>query len=175
MFEFLFLTDFLSLFYCCIVVVQLLRDVQFYITPWTAACQTSLSFTISQSLLKLISIESATLSNHLILCHPLPLLPSVLPSPRVFSNGSALLIRWPKYWSFNFNISSSNGYSRLIPFDWQIWSPYSPRDSQEVDFFFFAFSMIQWMLTIWPLAPPPALNPTCTYGSYQFMYYCSPA
>ena len=89
-------------------------------TPWTAAHQTSLSFTISWSLLKLMSIESVMPSNHLILCCPLLLLPSVFPSIRVFSSESALPIRWPKYWSFSFSISSSKEYSWLISFriDW---------------------------------------------------------
>ena len=87
-------------------------------TPWTVACQASLSITNSLSLLKLMSIESVTPSNHLILCHPLLLLPSIFPSIRIFSNESALCIRWPKYWSFS--ISPSNGYSGLIFFriDW---------------------------------------------------------
>ena len=83
-------------------------------TPWTAACQASLSFTISQSLLKLMSIESVMPSNHLILCRPLLLLPSIFPSIRVFSKESALRIRWSKYWSFS--ISPSNEYSGLIAF-----------------------------------------------------------
>ena len=89
-------------------------------TPWTAAHQASLSFTISQSLLKFIFIESVMLSNHLILCHPLLLLPSIFLIIRVFSNESALRIRWPKYWSFSFTISPSNEYSGLISFriDW---------------------------------------------------------
>ena len=89
-------------------------------TPWTAACQASLSITNSQSLLKLMSIESVMPSNHLILCCPLLLLPSIFPSIRVFSNESALCIRWPKYWSFSFNISPSSEYSGLISFrmDW---------------------------------------------------------
>ena len=89
------------------------------VTPWTAAGQASLSFTISQSLLKLMSIESVMPSNHLILCHFL-LLPSIFPSIRVFSNDSVLHIRWPKYWSFSFSISPSNEYSGLISFrmDW---------------------------------------------------------
>ena len=89
-------------------------------TPWTAACQASLSFTVSESLLKLMSIESVMPSNHLILCHPLLLLPSIFPSIRVFSNESMLLMRWPKYWSFSFSINSSNDYSGLISFrmDW---------------------------------------------------------
>ena len=89
-------------------------------TPWTAAHQASLSFTISQSLLKLMSIESAMPSNHLILRHPLLFLPSTFPSIRVFSNESALCIRWPKYWSFSLSISPSNEYLGLISFrmDW---------------------------------------------------------
>ena len=88
--------------------------------PWTAAHQTSLSITNSWSLLKLMSIESVMPSNHLILCHPLLLLPSIFPSIRVFSNELALQIRWPKYWSFSFSISPSNENSRLISFriDW---------------------------------------------------------
>ena len=96
--------------------VQSLSRVQLFSTPWTAAGQASLSITNSQSLLKLISIESMMPSNHLILCHPLLLLPSIFPSIRVFSNESAPHIRWPKYWSFSFNISPSNEYSRLISF-----------------------------------------------------------
>ena len=89
-------------------------------TPWTAAYQTSLSFTISQSLLKLMSIESIMPSNHLILCHPLLFLSSIFPSIKVFSSESALCIRWPKYWSFSFSISHSNEYSGLSSFrvDW---------------------------------------------------------
>ena len=85
-------------------------------TPWTAACQASLSYTISQSLLKLMSIELVMPSNHLILCHPLLLPPSIFPSIRIFSNESALHIRWPKYWSFSFSISPSNECSGLISF-----------------------------------------------------------
>ena len=89
-------------------------------TPWTAACQASLSITNSWSLLKLISTEWVMPSNHLILCWPLLLLPSTFPSIRVFSNDSVLRIRWPKYWSFNFSVSFSNEYSGLISFqiDW---------------------------------------------------------
>ena len=89
-------------------------------TPWTAACQASLSTTNSQSLLKLMSIESVMPSNHLILCHPLLLPPSTFPSIMVFSNESVLCIRWPKYWSFSFSIIPSNEYSGLISFrmDW---------------------------------------------------------
>ena len=105
---------------CRIVVVQLLSLVQLFMTPWTAARQASLSFTISQSLLKLMSIESVMPSNHLILCRPLLLLPSILPSIRVFSSKSVLHIGWPKYWSFSFSISPSSEYLGLISFriDW---------------------------------------------------------
>jgi len=84
------------------------------VTPWTAADQASLSITNSQSLPKLMAIESVMPSNHLIFCHPLLLLPSIIPSIRVFSNESVLHIRWPKYWSFSFNISPSNEHSGLI-------------------------------------------------------------
>ena len=100
--------------------VQSLSYVQLFVTPWTAACQASLSITNSQSLPKLMSIESVMPSNHLILCHPLLLPPSLLPSIRIFSNESALHSRWPKYWSFSFNISPSNEHSGLISFrmDW---------------------------------------------------------
>ena len=94
--------------------------VQLFATPWMAAHRASLSFIICQSLLKLISIESMMPFNHLILCHSLLLLPSIFPSFGVFSNESALCIRWPKYWSFSFSISPSNEYSGLIFFrmDW---------------------------------------------------------
>ena len=98
--------------------VQSLRHVRLFVTPWTAAHQASLSFTLSLSLLKLMSIELVIPSNHLILCRPLLLLPLVFPSIRVFSNELALRIMWPKYWSVN--ISPSNEYSVLISFriDW---------------------------------------------------------
>ena len=98
------------------VVVQLLSHVWLFATPWTAAHQACLPFTISLSLLKFISTESVKTSNHLILCHSLLLLPSIFPSIRVFSNESALRMRRPKYWSFSFSISPSNDYSRLISF-----------------------------------------------------------
>ena len=105
------------------VVVQLLSCVQLFVNPWTAAHQASLSFTISQSLLKLMSIESVMPSNHLILCHPLLLLPSIFPSIRVFSSDpekGSLRIRWPKDWRFSFSINPSNEHSGLISFrmDW---------------------------------------------------------
>ena len=99
-----------------VFVVQSLSRVQLFETRWTAARQTSLSFTISRSLLKFMSTESVMPSNHLVLCCSLFLLPSTFPSIRVFSNESALCIRWPKYWSFDFSISSSNEYSGLISF-----------------------------------------------------------
>ena len=99
--------------------IQLLSCVQLFVTPWTAARQASLSITNSQSLLKLMSIGSVMPSNHLILCRPLLLPPSIFPSIRVFSNESVLRIRWPKYWSFSFSISPSNEYSGLISrMDW---------------------------------------------------------
>ena len=100
--------------------VQSFRHVRLFATPWTAAHQASLFITNSRRLLRLMSIESVMPCNHLILCHPLLLLPSIFPSIRVFSSESALRIRWPKYWSFSFNISPSNKYSGLISFrmDW---------------------------------------------------------
>ena len=102
------------------IVVQLLRCIQLFVTPWTAAFQNSLSFTISWSLLKLMSIESMMPYNHRILLFPFLLLPSIFPSIRVFSNELALCIRWPKCWSFSFSISPSNEYSWLTSFriDW---------------------------------------------------------
>ena len=96
--------------------VQLLSHVRLFVTPWTAAHPASLSITNSQSLLKLISIESVMSCNHLTLCCPLLLLASIFPNIRVFSNESTLRMRWPKYWSFNFSISPSNEYSGLIYF-----------------------------------------------------------
>ena len=100
--------------------VQLLSRVRVFATPWTAARQASPSFTISLSLLRLVSIESLMPSNHLALFRPFLLLPSICPSIRVFSNESVICIRWPKYWRFSFSISPSNGYSGLISFrtDW---------------------------------------------------------
>ena len=109
---------------CCCSVAQLCLTL---CDPMDAACQASLSFTISRSLFKLISIESVIPSNHLVLCHPLVLLPSIFPSIRSFQNDSVLCLRWPKYWSFSFSISPSNEYSGLISFS----TDNSSRDSQE--------------------------------------------
>ena len=115
----LLLLDFAHM-YAIVVAVQLLSRVWLFATPWITAHQASLSFTNSWSLLKLMSIESVMPSNHLILCHPLLLLPSISPSIRVFSNESDLPIRWPKYWSFSFNITPSSKHPGLISFrmDW---------------------------------------------------------
>ena len=103
-----------------VVSVQLLSCVWLFVTPWTTACQASLSITNSWNLPKLMSIKLVLPSNHLILCCPLLLLPLFFPSIRVFSNESVLRIRWPKYWSFSFCINPSNGYSGLDSFrmDW---------------------------------------------------------
>ena len=111
---------FLFFFFCMSVEFQLFSRVQLFVTPWTAAHKASLSITSSWSLLKLMSVESVMPSNHLILCHPLFLLPSIFPTIRVFSNESTLHMRWPKYWSFSFGISPSNEHPGLISFrmDW---------------------------------------------------------
>ena len=107
--------------------VQSLSHVRLFVTPWIAACQDSLSITNSQSLLRLVSITLVMPSDHLILCHPLLLPPSIFPSITVFSNESILHIRWPKYWSYSFSISPSNEYSGLIsvlPMSIQDWFRY---------------------------------------------------
>ena len=115
---------------CSVVVVQSPSRSWLFATPWTAACQASLSFTVSWSLLRLRSIESMMPSNHLILYQPLLLPPSIFPSIRVFSSESAVCIRWTKYWSFS--ISPPNEYSGFdFLYDWLVWSPSCPRDSQE--------------------------------------------
>ena len=114
--------------------VQALSRVRLFATPWTAAHQASLSITSSRSLLKLMSIESVMPSSHLILCRPLLLLPSIFPSIRVFSNESALHIRWPNYWSFSFSISPSNEYSGLISFRMD-WLDFSNTTVQKYQFF----------------------------------------
>ena len=112
--------------------VQLLSDVWHFATPWTTACQASLSITNSRNLLKLMSIELVMPSNHIILCHPLLILPSTFPSIRVFSNESVLCIRWPKYWEFQLQHHSFQWVFRTdFLWDWLVWSPCSPRDSHE--------------------------------------------
>ena len=113
------------LLFSCTVVCNSLQ------IPWAAAQQASLSFTISQSLLKLMPTESVMPNNHLVLCCPLLLLPSIFSSIRVSSNESVLHIRWPKYWHFSFSISPSNEYLGLISFRKLVWSPWNPRDSQK--------------------------------------------
>ena len=113
--------------------VRSLIRVWLFVTLWISACQASLSITNSWTLPKLMPIESVMPSKHLILCCPLLLLPSIFPSIRIFSNESALPIRWPKYWSFSFNISPSNEHPGLISFGMDLLdrSPCSPRDTQE--------------------------------------------
>ena len=111
--------------------VQSLSHARLFVTPWIAACQASLSITNSWISLKLTSIESVMPSSHLILCHPLLLLPPIPPNIRVFSNESALRIRWPKYWSFSFSISPSMNIQDWFPLGWTGWISFSPRDSQE--------------------------------------------
>ena len=127
--------------------VQPLSHVQLFATPWTAAWRASLSFTISQSLLKLISIEWVMPSNQLILCRPLLLLPSIFPSIRVFSNKSVLWIRWPKYGRFSFSISPSNEYSGLISFriDW-------------LDLNIQVYFLPEWLLNHWVFHPEKSLG-----------------
>ena len=112
-----FMVDWNWIFDLYVVVVQSLSHVQLFATPWTAAYQASLSFTISQSLLKLMSIESVMLSNHLIFCCPLLLLLSTFPRMRIFLNELALCIRWPKYWRFGFSISYSNNIQGWFPLE----------------------------------------------------------
>ena len=116
----MFLCQIFLFFNSFVVVVQSLSHVQLFATPWTEACQASLSFTNSRSLFKFMSIESVMPSNHLILCHALLLPPSIFPGIRVFSNESVLHIRWPKYWSFSLSISPSDEYSGQLSFrmDW---------------------------------------------------------
>ena len=118
-------------FYYMIVVVQSPNLIQLFAIPWTAALLASLSLTISQSLPNFMSVASVMLSSHLILWHPL-LLPSIFPSIRVFSNESSVLIRWPKYWNFNFSICPSNEYSGLVSFKIDCFGlSHCPRDSQK--------------------------------------------
>ena len=116
---------------CPLAVVQSLSRVQLFAIPWTTACQASLSFTISWSLLILMSFESVILSDHLILGHLLLFLPSIFPRIRVFSNELALHIRWPKYWSFHFSLGPSNEYSGLFSIRIYCFDLLTVKDSQE--------------------------------------------
>ena len=141
---------------CCLVPKSCLTA-----TPWTAACQAYLSFTISRNLLRLMSIESGLPYNHLLLCYPLLPLLSLFPTIRVFSNDSALCIRWPKNCSFNFSISSSNKYSGLIPLDWLAGSSCSPRDSQDSSLAP-QFESINWIESINSLVISLLYGPTLT-------------
>ena len=135
-----------------LAVVQSLSHVQLFLTPRTAAYQTSLSFTISQSLFKLMSIKSVMLFNHLILCCPLFLLPSIFPSIRVFSNESALHIRWPKYWNFSFSISPAMNIQGwflkidlfdLLAVSWTLKSLLQHHNSKASILWHSAFFMVQ--------------------------------
>ena len=144
--------------------VQFLSCVWLFVTPWTAAHQASLSITNFRSLPKLMSIESVMLSNHLILYHLILLLHSIFPSIRVFSNESALRIRWPKYWSFSFNISPSNEYSGQISFrmDWldllvtqgTLKSLFQHHSSKSLILLCSAFFIVQLSFHTWPLEKP---------------------
>ena len=140
--------------------VQSLSHVQLFATPCTTAHQASRSITNSQSLLKLMPVESVMPSNHLILCHPLLLLSSIFPSIRVFSNESTLCIRWPKYWSFSFNISPLNEYSGLISLrmDWldllavqwtlkSLLQPHSSKASKK-HFYWFTYLWLCWVVIV---------------------------
>ena len=144
-------------FYRTFVIVQLLTHVQLIVTPWTAAHQDPLSSTISQNLFKFMSIESVMLSNHLILCHTLLLLPSIFPSIiRVFSNESILCMRWPEYWSFSLSISPSNKHPGLVSFrmDWLI-SLQSNTTVQKHQFFGAQLSsQSNSHIHTWPLEKP---------------------
>ena len=147
-----------------LAVVQSVSCVWLFATPWTAALQASLSVTVSRSLLKLMSIESVMPSNHLILCHPLLLLPSIFPSIRVFSNELVLHIRWPKYWSVSFSISPFNEYSGLTYFriEWfdllvvqgTLKSLLQHHNSKASVLWLLAFFMVQLYIHTWPLKKP---------------------
>ena len=144
--------------------VQSLSRVRLFATPWTAACQVSLSITNSRSSLRLTSIELVMPSNHLILCHPFLLLPSIFPSIRDFSNESALHIRWPKDWSFSFNISPSNEHQDWSPLGWTCWISlqfkvlsrvFSTTTVQQHQFFGAQLSLqFSSHIHIWPLEKP---------------------
>ena len=162
--------------------VQLLSHVRLFATPWTAALQPSLSITNSQSLLKLMSIESVMPSNHLILCHPLFLLPSIFPSIRVFSDESAHCMRWSKYWSFSFSISSSNEeHSVLISFrmDWldllavqgTLKSPLQHHSSKASILLRSAFFLVQLSHTYMTTGKAIALTRQTSVGKVMFLLF----
>ena len=167
--------------------VQSLSCVRLFATPWTAACQASLSITNSQSLPKLMSIKSVMPSNHLVLCHSLLLLPSIFPSIKVFSNDSTLRIRWAKHWNFSFSIGTSNEFSELISFriDWfnllEVQQTLQHHSSKAVILQRAAFFMIQLSypymttgkttaLTIWTFVGDAWLIKSLTLGQ-QFLKY----
>ena len=165
------------LYYIVVVVVQSLSRVWLSSTPWTAARQASLSITNSRSLPKLMSIKSVMSSNHLILCHPLLLLPSIFPSIRVFSNESVLPIRWPKYWSFSFSISPSNEYSELISFrmDWLDLLVDQGTEKLKLKHFLFCFcriSFFSWRQCslLWKSVLPPHCIPAVLVNPVSHNY-----
>ena len=155
-----------------------LSRVQLFATLWTAAFQTFLSFTICWGLLQLMSVESVMPSNHLIVCRPFLLLPSVFPSIRVFSNESALPIRWPKYWSLRFSISPSNKYSGLISFRMDWFDPFAAQGtlkcllqhhSSEASIFWrSAFFMVQLLHPYTTTGKTTALTIYTFVGKYRF-------
>ena len=159
----------------------MLSHVQLFVTPRTAAHQASLSFTISWSLLKLMSIESVITSKHLILCHPLLLLPSIFPNIKVFSSELVLHISWPKYWSFSFSISPSNEYSELISFtvDWfdlltvqgSHKSLLQHHSSKAPILWHSAFFMVQLLIGFWIVLMNKAsiCTSTCLLGLPQWL------
>ena len=154
--------------------VQSVSHVLLFGTPWTAAHQASLSITNSLSLLKLISINSVMPSNHLILCCPLLLLPSIFPSIRVFSNESVLHIRWPKYWSFSFNISPSYEYSGLISFrmDWLDLLAVQGTLKNLLQYHS-SIALILWCSAFFivQLSPPNlSLSPRFCFGNHKFVF-----
>ena len=155
---------------CVVVVVQVLSLVKLFATPWTAGWQASLSITNSWSLLKLMSIESMVPSNHLILCHPFLLLPSIFPRVRGFSSGLALCIRWPKYWCFGLSISPSSEYSGFLQ-DWLVWSPWCPRNSQECSPAQFKNLNSSGLSLLYG----PPFTPVCDYwknNSFDYKHFC---
>ena len=167
-----------------IVVIQSLSCVQLFSTPWTAACQASLSINNSQSLLKLMSIDFMIPPNHLNICHPLLLLPSIFPRIGFFFSELALCIRWPKGWSFSFSISPSKSIQGLFPLDWLVWSLCCPRDSQEssstsqlksINCLVLSLLYIQLISILWrrQWQPTPVLLPGKSHGQ-KSLVGCSP-